>query len=257
MKKLHFHYKMDLKFDSSVREHHMVLKCRPMEGPGQKLLSFSCRTDPNAPLCEVLDGFGNHAISCVIREPHDHVSVWAEGSVERERFGDTCFHPVYAYPSAYTEAGEDMKQFAAEALKRAGTAACLERACMLMECMQDRISYVPGVTGTATTAQEAFLGGRGVCQDYAHILTALCRCSGIPARYAAGMMVGEGASHAWVEVWTGSVWTGLDPTHNRLVDDRYIKLSHGRDFADAAIDRGCFLGAAGQQQTIYIKVDEK
>ena len=127
----------------------------------------------------------------------------------------------------------------------------------LMECMQERMVYTPGVTDTRTTAGEAFALGCGVCQDYAHILTALCRTAGIAARYAAGMMTGEGASHAWTEVWDGQFWHGLDPTHNCLVDERYIKLSHGRDFMDAAVDRGCFLGTASQQQTILIKVEEK
>lgn len=65
---------------------------------------------------------------------------------------------------------------------------------------------------------------------------------------AAGMMTGEGASHAWTEVWDGQFWHGLDPTHNCLVDERYIKLSHGRDFMDAAVDRGCFLGTASSRQ---------
>ena len=63
--------------------------------------------------------------------------------------------------------------------------------------------------------------------------------------------------NAWTEVWDGQFWHGLDPTHNRLADERYIKLSHGRDFMDAAVDRGCFLGKAGQEQTILIKVEEK
>ena len=71
------------------------------------------------------------------------------------------------------------------------------------------------------------------------------------------MNLGEGASHAWTEVWDGQFWHGLDPTNNRLADERYIKLSHGRDFMDAAVDRGCFLGKAGQEQTILIKVEEK
>ena len=44
---------------------------------------------------------------------------------------------------------------------------------------------------------------------------------------------------------------------NCLMDERYIKLSHGRDFMDATVDRGCFLGTASQQQTILIKVEEK
>ena len=96
-------------------------------------------------------------------------------------------------------------------------------------------------------------GGVGVCQDYAHILISMCRLSGIPARYVAGMMVGEGASHAWTEVWLDGGWTGVDPTHNRPVDETYIKLAHGRDFGDGAIDKGCFIGSATQRQQMCIR----
>ena len=49
---------------------------------------------------------------------------------------------------------------------------------------------------------------------------------------------------------------GFDPTHNRLTDDTYIKLSHGRDFGDCTIDRGCFKGFASQRQNIYVKVED-
>ncbi len=70
------------------------------------------------------------------------------------------------------------------------------------------------------------------------------------------MMLGEGASHAWVEVWVNGMWVGIDPTNNRLTDETYIKLTHGRDFGDGAIDRGRFLGFAGQTQKILVKVEE-
>lgn len=50
---------------------------------------------------------------------------------------------------------------------------------------------------------------------------------------------------------SGTVSSGTDWIQRitRLADERYIKLSHGRDFMDAAVDRGCFLGKAGQEQT--------
>ena len=67
----------------------------------------------------------------------------------------------------------------------------------------------------------------------------------------------SGLWNAWTEVWNCQFWHGLDPTHNRLADERYIKLSHGLDFMDAAVDRGSFLAKAGQEQTILIKVEEK
>ena len=56
------------------------------------------------------------------------------------------------------------------------------------------------MTSIATTAAEALAGGRGVCQDTAHVMIALCRAAGLPARYVSGHLLGEGGTHAWVEV---------------------------------------------------------
>ena len=45
---------------------------------------------------------------------------------------------------------------------------------------------------------------------------------------------------AWVEVYQDGRWVGLDPTHNRLVDDSYITIAHGRDYRDCMLDIGIF-----------------
>ena len=87
-------------------------------------------------------------------------------------------------------------------------------------------------------------------------MTAVLRYMGIPARYVAGLMIGEGYTHAWVEVYTRDGWYGLDPTNNLHIDEYYIKLAHGRDYGDCVTDRGCFRGTAGQVQKIYVKVEE-
>ena len=55
-------------------------------------------------------------------------------------------------------------------------------------------------TGVSTTAAEAAAIGHGVCQDYAHIMLAVCHELGLPARYVSGHLLGQGGTHAWVEV---------------------------------------------------------
>ena len=70
----------------------------------------------------------------------------------------------------------------------------------LCERVHCSLEYEWGITGVGTTASEALAAGRGVCQDYAHIMLAACRAAGIPARYVSGHLGGEGGSHAWVEV---------------------------------------------------------
>lgn len=111
------------------------------------------------------------------------------------------------------------------------------------------IAYEWGVTGVRTTAEEALTGGRGVCQDYAHIMITACRIAGLPARYVSGHLVGAGGTHAWVEVlrpnggppgtWIAEGW---DPTHDRRADAGYLVVAVGRDYADAAPLSGTYDG---------------
>jgi transglutaminase-like putative cysteine protease len=70
------------------------------------------------------------------------------------------------------------------------------------------------------------------------------------------MMMGEGFSHAWVEVSIGGVWMGFDPTNDKIVDDTYIKISRGRDYQDCIVNRGVFYGCVTQTQNIKVVVSE-
>lgn len=95
---------------------------------------------------------------------------------------------------------------------------------------------------------------RGVCQDEAHIMLALLRMKGIPCRYVMGYMLGEGSTHAWVEVLREEKWIGMDPTNRRMVNDEYITVSAGRDANDCPVNRGIFSGMAKQQSQSGLSV---
>lgn len=166
---------------------------------------------------------------------------------------------MYRYPSKYTQYEPEVRAFTKTAWKESGANSAetdLEKAVRVMDYLYHHFLYIPGVTDIRTTAADALRLGRGVCQDYAHIMTAVMRCAGIPARYVNGLMIGEGATHAWVEIYTDGGWYGLDPTNNLHVDDYYIKLAHGRDYGDCEVDRGIFRGNAVQRQKIYVNVEE-
>src|SRR5207253_994143 len=45
-----------------------------------------------------------------------------------------------------------------------------------------------------TTVLDVMANKVGVCQDFAHVLLALCRSVGIPARYVSGYIVSRGAA---------------------------------------------------------------
>lgn len=136
-----------------------------------------------------------------------------------------------------TQPGPDLRR-ATRAADGRGSGA--ERARRVMACVAERVEYGKGATGVRTTAQEAWALGRGVCQDMAHVMIAMCTELGIPARYASGHLVGEGASHAWVEVLdeASGVVTAFDPTHDRVTDLRYVTVAVGRDYADVSPTAG-------------------
>jgi transglutaminase-like putative cysteine protease len=121
-----------------------------------------------------------------------------------------------------------------------------------------QMHYTSEVTDVKTTAQVALQLGKGVCQDYAHIMLVLCRLCGIPARYVSGHMLGEGGTHAWVEVLLPDpghagqfLAHAFDPTHNRRPGHTYIVIAVGRDYRDVAPTSGTFHAPYGGHLTTY------
>jgi len=111
------------------------------------------------------------------------------------------------------------------------------------ELVRSTMTYEFGPTSVRTTAAEAWSLRRGVCQDMAHVMIAMCRSRGIAARYVSGHLLGEGASHAWVEARdprTGRT-IAYDPTHARPTDLRYVTVAVGRDYRDVAPTAGSYL----------------
>jgi transglutaminase-like putative cysteine protease len=123
-------------------------------------------------------------------------------------------------------------------------------------------SYIKGITSVTTTVDEIWKLKAGVCQDFAHILLAMLRLLGIPARYVSGYVCphdhhlrGEGATHAWVEAYIPFYgWIGLDPTNNCVVSDLHVRLAVGRNFSDVSPVRGTYKGTAKQTLEVGVSV---
>ena len=104
--------------------------------------------------------------------------------------------------------------------------------------------------------------GRGVCQDYAHVMIAIARSWGVPTRYVSGFVaasddrggiVKHGATHAWVEcLLPGIGWTGFDPTNRKLAGAYHVRVAAGRDYRDVSPTRGVFVG--GGQSLLQVDV---
>jgi transglutaminase-like putative cysteine protease len=123
------------------------------------------------------------------------------------------------------------------------------------------MTYRHGVTGVRTTAAEALELGVGVCQDYAHVMLALCRACGLPSRYVSGHLLGQGGTHAWVEVilpvrdGTGDAIThAFDPTHASRGGLGYVTVAVGGDYSDVAPTSGTYLSGARGRLTATKRV---
>jgi transglutaminase-like putative cysteine protease len=115
------------------------------------------------------------------------------------------------------------------------------------------ITYQYGVTSVRTTAADALAAGRGVCQDSAHIMLALCHLLALPARYVSGHLLGQGGTHAWVEVVIPqadhAVAMPFDPCNGVPASARYLTVATGRDYGDVPPTSGTYIGPAGAQLT--------
>ncbi|MCH3972718.1 MAG: transglutaminase family protein [Oscillospiraceae bacterium] len=253
MRNLSIYFHTAVSFSAPVTEHYFTLRCIPADGPTQRMTSWSLQLQPAADFLLQRDGFGNRLTVGQLHAPHTSLAYTVRGSVQTDLSVRDCTppRPVDCCPSPCTAPTNALRTFlAALPLPKDP----LARACLLSRAVSDHFLYTPGATDIHTTAGEAFALGKGVCQDYAQVLVALCRLAGLPARYVSGLPEGNGETHAWAEIFCSGAWYGLDPTRRCEADEGYVRLNVGREYADCPIERGVFLGAAQQQQSVYMKV---
>lgn len=257
MKTLKFEYHYKVRFDTPIEQHYFQLRCIPRNGTHQIVREISYKILPSIPVTRIQDGFGNPTYVGSCMPPHDLFEFHIQGTVITSNTPLNIQHPsypIYKYPTLLTKPSKEIIEFAEK--NQCDTPE--ETAWHLMHKVHEHMHYVPGSTNNATTASEAFHSSQGVCQDYSHILISALRYLHIPARYVVGMMIGEGATHAWVDAYVGDHFVHLDPTNNCEADEKYIKLSHGRDFNDCILDKGLFnyTGSCHQTMDVYVKVEE-
>ena len=126
-------------------------------------------------------------------------------------------------------------------------------------------TYKSGSTTVSTQVSQVLQAREGVCQDFARLAIACLRANGLAASYVSGYlatdpppgkerMFGVDATHAWAAVWTDDGWLGLDPTNDQFVDERYITVGWGRDYADIPPLRG-IIYTDSEYSVIDVSVD--
>lgn len=262
MKKLHFAYDMQIDYSIEVSNCNYTIKCVPKDTLRQKVSNIKINMYPETNYQWGEDGFKNLQVWGANTVPHTMFKFQIEGDVETglssfEEVEDDSLSMIFSHPHGLNVAGDTIKDFYNYCNKKINKDICtIDTASQMAQLLFEKFSYKPGSTTVDTSAEEAFALGCGVCQDYAHILISLLHLAGLTARYVTGFIIGEGKSHAWVEVLYDGKWYGIDPTNNKPVDDEYIKIAHGRDAKDCLINRGIMRGGGLHTQNVSVSVRE-
>jgi transglutaminase-like putative cysteine protease len=280
--RLDIRYHCAFEYDASVRESQNELRACPASDPHQTLVSYRVTTGPASRVFSFEDYWGTRVDTFGVREPHRRLEVVAEASVETrptplltvaprmDRLSDPAFrdaHTEYLVPSAHVEWGDGVRAEAEQQIALVGPDV-VSVVLALHRRVGTTCTYAPGATYVGVGVEEVLTRREGVCQDFAHLVIAMCRSVGLPARYVSGYLFtvddSTGAdttddvvhvqTHAWVEVAVpGYGWLALDPTNQQEVGPRHVKIGHGRDYDDVPPLRGTFSGHAFH--TLHVGVE--
>lgn len=261
---------------------HSELRLTPRELPWQHLVRSSITLEPQFETMRGFrDYFGNAARYCSILTPHHELTITGESIVEVQEthplipaatpaweqvraavhaFDDPVAMPAFEFAaeSRYVQWTADIADYARQSLT--AQRPILEAISELSGRVHRDFKYKPESTDIDTSVEDVFRNRRGVCQDFAHLLIAMLRAHGLPARYVSGYLrsgsIGAEASHAWVGVFVpGHGWVDLDPTNDVIVATNHITLAWGRDYADVTPVKGINLGGGDHTIEVEVRVD--
>lgn len=270
-----------IRFEHPVREHQLQLRVAPWDSDRQRLLYCTLTSEPAAESASHRDCFGNRVHRLGVVSPHERLATRLRAEVETFPAEPLAFEAI------------------APARERSWIDHSLHQAPRLLDFLLHRSPRTPDLPETlgdwtlpAFQAGEALLtqvhramgwigqtfegkrdagagnglglcleSGRGGPADLAHLLVALVRGWGIPARFVVGYLDPvhlprealvddqSQAIHAWAEVLIpGAGWCGFDPFLGLAADETYIGVAVGRDAADVTPERFACKGDSGEPE---------
>ncbi len=256
--RLNVHHTTHYDYDNTPSYMVQRLHLKPSDFSTQRCLNWTISAPGFAGALCYRDGFGNwvHLVTSSPRELS--LSIVAEGEVETADASGLVRGLASTAPEAIFLRKTPSTTVDSRLLDFARTLTCprskLDQAHIIMQAVHGAVAYELGTSDALTTAAQAFAKGSGVCQDHAHIMVAVARSLGIPARYVTGYLVtGQGASstasHAWAELYIADLgWVGFDAANGQCPTDHYVRVAAGLDASAVAPVRGSRRGAEGREQ---------
>ncbi len=268
-------------YTAPVQQCVMLLCLEPRKDRGQRLLDFEIETSPPANLSRETDCFGNTRHLLDLHQMHQileittrstvevasapplparlHTSAWEEIRSRRK----SCANWDFTHPSALVRPSPALTEFVAQH-RIEPMDDPLASLMQLSHTLHDSLQYIPGSTTAESSVEHILETGRGVCQDYAHLMIAIARSWSIPARYVSGYLnpadqsgeqVPGNATHAWVECRLPELgWIGFDPTNQSFAGEGgKVHIAVGRDYRDVSPTRGVLQGGGATRLEVDVR----
>ena len=268
------------RYQEPIHEGYTVCHLQPTSDQDQYCTRFELGIVPRTRVFTYADRFGNfvHHFSMIPEHPVLAITARStvvtarpadpptpEGTPRKALLADPQLRLLYDFlnPSPLVEFGRNLRALSDEIGEaESDVVGWYQRAGRFIK---EHFVYTKRATTVHTTVDESVRLRAGVCQDFAHVLIALCRLNGIPARYASGYIfsgqpdsvLGAEASHAWCEAYVPEYgWLGYDPTNGKLINEYFVKIAIGRDYRDVSPVRGVYKGLTQSTMSVNVAMDE-
>ena len=272
-----YHYRTEVPLGS----HRLML--RPRETRDLSLTSFDLEISPEARIDWSHDGAGNAIATAQFNANTTMLSIRSRTRVELRApvwpvfpiAASAASYPFVYSPDEQTDLGAlAMPQYADDTgrLKNWVERFVMARPTDTLSLLKDisngitaGISYQSRETEGTQGPLETLDRGWGSCRDFAVLFAEATRTLGFGARLVSGYLfnpardqvgsVGDGSTHAWVEVFVpGAGWISFDPTNRSVGSTNLIPVAVARRIQQVAPVTGSFHGRPTDVVSMEVRV---
>jgi len=261
-----------LEYTAPVNEWLAEVRMEPATDIAQCCHSFHLAVSQPASMFRYQDGFGNRVHHFNLLAPNSQIRILASSIVETAHAVADPAASQATYPLSLEKADPGLLgylQLGGPVDRTALLQPVLDevaprRDALLGPWMRDvcryihtHFEYARDATNVGSPIDDLLREGKGVCQDFAHLMIAVLRSFGVPARYVSGYIHRpnkDSQSHAWCEAWLPDLgWIGIDPTNDCLAGEFFVRVAVGRDFTDVTPNKGVYRGKGHEKMWVRVE----
>src|SRR3954454_7598829 len=271
---LEIQHETRLSYTEPVTESIAEVRMEPVSDSRQSCRSYHLAVSPPSAVSRYVDGFGNRVDHFNVLPPHAEMRILAASVVETHPVAVDLSASTAKWPLQQEHFSLELLDFLQlrgpvrhtpklgpilEALRPQPGSRVADLVLAASRYIHGHFRYAQHVTLASSPIDDVLTHGKGVCQDFTHLMIAVLRSLGVPARYVSGYIHRpdkQSQSHAWCEALLPDVgWVGIDPTNDCFANEHFVKVAVGRDFTNVPPNRGVYRGRA--EESILVRVETR